>query len=81
MIAVVYICFLLYINLIIAFQVRAYHKQFYRPENLCCIIVGQVEPEKVFEALIPVEERILQEVLLLINILNILISIDVCIAV
>ncbi|CAL1295066.1 unnamed protein product [Larinioides sclopetarius] len=39
-------------------KVRAYHKEFYRPENLCIIIVGQINAEKVFEALEPVEERI-----------------------
>ncbi|GFX44862.1 uncharacterized protein C05D11.1 [Trichonephila clavipes] len=42
-------------------QVKAYHKEFYRPENLCVIIVGQVNAEKVFEALQPVEERIAKD--------------------
>ncbi|GFQ88206.1 uncharacterized protein C05D11.1 [Trichonephila clavata] len=39
-------------------KVKAYHKEFYRPEKLCVIFVGQVNAEKVFEALQPVEERI-----------------------
>ncbi|KAL1123834.1 hypothetical protein AAG570_001605 [Ranatra chinensis] len=34
-------------------KVRAYHKQFYRPENLTVIIVGHVRPEQVLKALIP----------------------------
>ncbi|GFS72170.1 uncharacterized protein C05D11.1 [Nephila pilipes] len=42
-------------------KVRAYHKEFYRPENLCVIIVGQINAENVFEALQPVEERIAQD--------------------
>ncbi|GFR13936.1 uncharacterized protein C05D11.1 [Trichonephila clavata] len=42
-------------------KVKAYHKEFYRPENLCVIIVGQVNAEKVFEALQPVEERIAKD--------------------
>ena len=43
-------------------QVRDYHKEFYRPENLCLIITGQVEPEQVFAALKPFEEKILSKV-------------------
>ncbi|PVD22506.1 hypothetical protein C0Q70_18320 [Pomacea canaliculata] len=35
-----------------------YHQQFYRPENLCLIITGAVQPEEVFEALKPVEEKL-----------------------
>ena len=42
-----------------------YHREFYRPENLCLIITGQVEPEQVFAALRPVESRILSKVGLL----------------
>ena len=44
-------------------QVCDYHKEFYRPENLCLIITGQVEPEQVFAALQPFEEKILAKVL------------------
>ncbi|XP_054720900.1 uncharacterized protein C05D11.1-like [Uloborus diversus] len=43
-------------------KVHAYHKEFYRPENLSVIIVGQIEADKVFEALKPVEDRIMQEI-------------------
>ncbi|XP_038073979.1 uncharacterized protein C05D11.1-like isoform X2 [Patiria miniata] len=40
-------------------KVRQYHKDFYRPDNLCLIITGQVTPEEVFQALEPFEERII----------------------
>ncbi|XP_048587317.1 uncharacterized protein C05D11.1 isoform X1 [Nematostella vectensis] len=40
-------------------KVCDYHHQFYRPDNLCVVITGQVDPEKVFEALTPFEDRIL----------------------
>lgn len=42
-------------------KVCAYHKEFYRPENLSVIIVGQIEAEQVFSALEPVESRILND--------------------
>lgn len=40
-------------------KVRAYHKQFYRAENLTIIITGQVDSDAVFKSLDSVEERIL----------------------
>jgi Predicted Zn-dependent peptidases, insulinase-like len=40
-------------------KIRAYHKAFYRPENLCLIITGQVEAEDIFRALKPLEEKIM----------------------
>ncbi|XP_035211557.1 uncharacterized protein C05D11.1-like [Stegodyphus dumicola] len=42
-------------------KVRAYHKEFYRSENLYLIIVGQIDASEVFKALKPVEERIALE--------------------
>lgn len=42
----------------ITFQVRQYHKDFYRPENLTLIITGQVEPREVLGALSGVEAKI-----------------------
>ena len=42
-------------------QVCDYHKEFYRSENLCLIITGQVEPEKVFEALKPFEDKVVSK--------------------
>jgi Zn-dependent M16 (insulinase) family peptidase len=44
-------------------QVRNYHKEFYRPENLTLIIAGQVKPDEIFQALAPVEEKIISKVL------------------
>lgn len=49
------------------FQIRKYHHEFYRPENLNIIITGQVEPEEVFSALEAVEQKILRKVSLLIS--------------
>ncbi|XP_054283976.1 uncharacterized protein C05D11.1-like [Macrosteles quadrilineatus] len=39
-------------------KVRAYHKEFYRPENLTLIITGQVKPEDLFKTLEPFEQKI-----------------------
>lgn len=39
-------------------KVRAYHKQFYRPDNLTVIITGQVKPEELFKVLQTFEELI-----------------------
>ncbi|XP_063960885.1 uncharacterized protein C05D11.1-like [Lytechinus pictus] len=39
-------------------KVRNYHRDFYRPENLCLIITGKVAPEEVFKALEPFEQKI-----------------------
>lgn len=41
-------------------KVRAYHKEFYRAENLTIIITGQVNHEAAFKALDSVERRILE---------------------
>lgn len=41
---------------------RAYHKQFYRPENLKIIIAGQISPIDVFKALEPLEQQIFSKV-------------------
>eukprot|EP00735_Rhodelphis_limneticus_P001237 TRINITY_DN1181_c0_g1::TRINITY_DN1181_c0_g1_i1::g.17267::m.17267 TRINITY_DN1181_c0_g1::TRINITY_DN1181_c0_g1_i1::g.17267 ORF type:complete len:1164 (-),score=310.45,sp/P48053/YPD1_CAEEL/31.93/2e-112,sp/P48053/YPD1_CAEEL/26.11/5e-15,Peptidase_M16_C/PF05193.16/1.7e-15,Peptidase_M16_C/PF05193.16/29,Peptidase_M16_C/PF05193.16/3.4e+03,Peptidase_M16/PF00675.15/7.9e-09 TRINITY_DN1181_c0_g1_i1:232-3723(-) len=42
-------------------KVREYHKQFYRPDNLCVLIVGQVDPNAVFDTLKAVEDSIKQK--------------------
>ena len=38
-----------------------YHQQFYRPENLCVIITGQIDPKQVFETVKPFEDKILSK--------------------
>ena len=43
-------------------KVRDYHKEFYRPENLCLVITGQVDHEAVFKVLEPFEEKIEKKV-------------------
>ena len=43
-------------------QVCNYHQQFYRPENLCVIITGQIEPDQVFKTVKPFEDKILSKV-------------------
>uniref|UniRef100_A0A224ZBQ4 Zn dependent peptidase n=1 Tax=Rhipicephalus zambeziensis TaxID=60191 RepID=A0A224ZBQ4_9ACAR len=40
-------------------KVRAYHKSFYRPENLCVIVAGSVSPKEVLKALEPIEKKII----------------------
>lgn len=43
-------------------KVRNYHRDFYRPDNLCLIITGKVAPEEVFKALEPFEQKIKSKV-------------------
>nr|XP_018913326.1 PREDICTED: uncharacterized protein C05D11.1-like [Bemisia tabaci] len=40
-------------------KVRDFHKKFYRAENLRLIITGQVSAQQVFDALAPIEQKIL----------------------
>ena len=40
-------------------KIRAYHKQFYRPDNLYLTITGMLEPAQVFKALERLENKIL----------------------
>lgn len=47
------------------FQVKNYHKKFYRPENVLIIIVGQVNSNDVIKALQPIERKIYAKVKLL----------------
>lgn len=42
-------------------KVRAYHKEFYRAENLTVIVTGQVPQEALFQVLDAVEQRILEK--------------------
>lgn len=39
-------------------KVMDYHKAFYRPDNLCVIIVGQVNHEEIFDSLKDFDEKI-----------------------
>ncbi|CAB4004421.1 uncharacterized protein C05D11.1-like [Paramuricea clavata] len=43
-------------------KVCDYHHEFYRPENLCLLITGQVKPEDVFERIKSFEEKILSKI-------------------
>ena len=43
-------------------QVSNYHKEFYRPENLCVVITGQVDATQVFPAVRPFKEKIVSKV-------------------
>lgn len=43
-------------------QVRDYHSEFYRPENLTVTITGQVKVDEVEKALSQLEKRILEKV-------------------
>uniref|UniRef100_A0A0B7A9G7 Presequence protease, mitochondrial n=1 Tax=Arion vulgaris TaxID=1028688 RepID=A0A0B7A9G7_9EUPU len=42
-------------------KVKKYHKDFYRPENICLIVCGMVKPEDIFKALYPVEKKIMSK--------------------
>ncbi|CAG0916251.1 unnamed protein product [Notodromas monacha] len=42
-------------------QVKAYHKRFYRPENLVVIVTGKVEPVEILKALDPIEQKIIKK--------------------
>ncbi|KAI9272698.1 Metalloenzyme, LuxS/M16 peptidase-like protein [Phascolomyces articulosus] len=42
-------------------KIRKYHRDYYRPDNLCLIITGTVNHEKVLKALEPVEQSILSK--------------------
>uniref|UniRef100_A0A182TCH4 Peptidase M16 C-terminal domain-containing protein n=1 Tax=Anopheles maculatus TaxID=74869 RepID=A0A182TCH4_9DIPT len=42
-------------------KVRAYHAAFYRPDNLHVIITGQINPDDIFKALEPIEEKIVSK--------------------
>lgn len=42
-------------------KVRDYHKKYYRPENLYLIVVGNIKPSQILDALKPFEERILSK--------------------
>lgn len=45
-----------------SFQVRDFHKKFYRPENLTVILTGQIQAEDVFKAIAVVEDDIIAKV-------------------
>jgi Zn-dependent M16 (insulinase) family peptidase len=48
--------------LLIFRAVRSYHKSYYRPDNLCLIITGIVDPQQLFEVVAKYEdERILSK--------------------
>jgi len=40
-------------------KVRAYHKKFYRPENLLLTITGRIDEKQLFDMVRPIEEKIL----------------------
>ncbi len=42
-------------------KVRNYHKAFYRPENTYITVTGPIEPEDIFKALEPVEQKLIKK--------------------
>jgi hypothetical protein len=42
--------------------VQDYHKAFYRPDNLCLIINGKIQPKQVFPVLAAFEDKIVSKV-------------------
>lgn len=43
-------------------KVKAYHSAFYRPENLCIIVTGNVKPAEVLKAIEPIELKVIAKV-------------------
>jgi Zn-dependent M16 (insulinase) family peptidase len=41
--------------------VRKYHKDYYRPDNVCIIVTGQIKIEQVIDSILPMEEKILKK--------------------
>eukprot|EP00741_Cyanophora_paradoxa_P002772 tig00000630_g2692.t1 len=39
-------------------KIKDYHRSYYRPDNLCLVLVGTVDPAELFAALLPFEERV-----------------------
>lgn len=46
----------------LAIKVCDYHSQFYRPENLCLVVTGQVKPEELLSAIANFEAKIAKKV-------------------
>ena len=42
-------------------RIRAYHKKYYRPDNLYLTITGNLQPSEVFQALNRIENKILEK--------------------
>ncbi|CDS09692.1 hypothetical protein LRAMOSA02369 [Lichtheimia ramosa] len=42
-------------------KIRGYHRDYYRPDNLCLVITGTVDHDRVLQALDPVERNILSK--------------------
>ena len=42
-------------------KVRAYHKKYYRPENLVLTITGRIDEQELFETLKKTEEKVLRK--------------------
>lgn len=42
-------------------KVRDYHKQFYHSKNFCVVVTGPVDPEDIFRAIKPVEDKIVEK--------------------
>ena len=40
-------------------KVRAYHKEYYRPENLLLTITGRIDEQQLFESIRHIEEKVL----------------------
>ncbi|KAL7748791.1 hypothetical protein RI367_005704 [Sorochytrium milnesiophthora] len=42
-------------------SIRNYHRAYYRADNLCVIIIGKVDHEKMLQALVPVDEKVMSK--------------------
>ncbi len=50
-----------YIYMCTLFMMPQYHQDFYRAENLTIIVTGSVEPNQIFQALAPIEAKVLEK--------------------
>lgn len=42
-------------------KIRAFHREFYRPENLCVVVTGQVKEDEILSSLSAFEKRIIEK--------------------
>ncbi|KJE89565.1 hypothetical protein, variant [Capsaspora owczarzaki ATCC 30864] len=42
-------------------KVCQYHRDYYRPDNLCIIIAGKIDPAKLFEAIAPFDAKVVSK--------------------
>lgn len=49
------------LRVLTADEVRQYHRDYYRPDNLCCIVAGKVDHKALLAALDKIEKKIVSK--------------------